>query len=85
MAVQDAGSELSALISRAKQLMGVIDHTRGGGSVAGSDSATTRLLQNGAFSTVATNGEYQMTARHPVQNLHTVAEHEVCLYSLAYI
>lgn len=57
--------------------MGVIDHNRGGSSVAGSDSATTRLLQNSALSTVGTPGAQDVPYRHPFQNLRTVAEHEV--------
>lgn len=82
MPVQDPASELSSLISRAKQLMGVIDQNRGGSmrggsSVAGSDSATTRLLQNGAFSSVGTPHANDFPSRLPMQNLHTVAEHEV--------
>ena len=55
--------------------MGVIDHNRGGSSVAGSDSATTRLLQHGALSTIGPDTPH----RHPLQNLRTVVEHEVWL------
>jgi hypothetical protein len=86
--VQDPASELSSLISRAKQLMGLIDHSQHGsirgGSAVGSDSATTRLLQNHAFSSVGTdlNGT---AGRHLVQNLDTVVEHDVCLQTAALI
>lgn len=76
--VQDPAIELSSLISRAKHLMGVIDHNKGG-SVGGSEAGTTRLLQNNpAFSptaSAATKGPFHPNAG----NLRTVVEHEVRL------
>lgn len=81
--VQNATSELTSLISRARQLMGVIDHNptrsaRGGCSIAGSDSASKPLLQSDALSS-----NHMSRLRLPVQNLHTVAEHEVRLHPVS--
>lgn len=79
--MQDRTSELSALIGRAKHLMGVIDRGRGG-SIAGSESGTTRLIQkHGGYSPMAGSAVPDLSPRRPGGSLRTVNENRVRLSS----